>query len=362
MMRGGHGGGSSLTTVNQQLSTPVNCQGQMRAMEPFGAPLLTAWTRAAAAGAVWLVVSGFTAGPGMASGGAEPVPGIRAVESRSFITSDGARLHYLEAGPRSGPGETPPQTVVFVPGWTMPGWIFQHQIDALKDRFHVLALDPRGQGESEVTAYGYSYERRGRDIGDLIDQCADGPVVLVGWSLGVLDSLAYVAGQGDAKIAGLVLIDNSVGEEPAPVARAGASTASPADRAEIPEDERRRRRAAFVASMFAHDPGADYRARLTDQALGMTQADERRLLAYDVPRTYWRAALHSTGKPVLYVVRPRLRAQGENLVRTHADARMEVFEDAGHALFVDDADRFDALLIDFLDHRVAPRSDMGTMH
>jgi pimeloyl-ACP methyl ester carboxylesterase len=34
----------------------------------------------------------------------------------------------------------------------MPGWIFQHQIDALKDRFHVLALDPRGQGESEVTA------------------------------------------------------------------------------------------------------------------------------------------------------------------------------------------------------------------
>ena len=42
-------------------------------------------------------------------------------------------------------------------------------------------------------------------------------------------------------------------------------------------------------------------------------------------------------------------AQGDNLVRTHADARMEVFENAGHALFVDEPERFNALLIDFLD-------------
>ncbi|CAN5318701.1 hypothetical protein BH10PSE2_BH10PSE2_30390 [soil metagenome] len=188
-----------------------------------------------------------------------------------------------------------------------------------------------------------------------------GPVVLVGWSLGVLDTLAYVADAGDSRIAGLVLIDNSVGEEPAPIARPGAVAGSPVDAAPVPEDERRRRRAAFVASMFAHDPGIAYRARLTDQALRMSQADERRLLAYDVPRGYWRAALHSTDKPVLYVVRPRLRPQGLNLVRTHAHARMEVFETSGHALFVDEADRFDTLLIDFLDHDVADADDRGTL-
>ena len=32
---------------------------------------------------------------------------------------------------------------------------------------------------------------------------------------------------------------------------------------------------------------------------------------------------------------------------------MTVFEDAGHALFVDEPERFNALLIDFLDRRVA---------
>lgn len=270
---------------------------------------------------------------------------VEAAHSRGFITSDGARLHYLEAGPIGG------TTVVFVPGWTMPAWIFERQIDALSDRFHVLALDPRGQGESEVTRFGYTHERRGRDIGELIEQAASGRVVLVGWSLGVLDSLAYVADAGDDRIAGLVLIDNSIGEEPAP--RPSNAPRSTAPAPEPTPTERRARRAAFVASMFAHDPGADYRARLTDQALRMSVEDERRLLAYDVPREYWRAAVHSTDRPVLYVVRPRWREQGDNLIRTHADASMTVFETAGHALFVDEPERFNALLIDFLDHRVS---------
>ena len=44
-----------------------------------------------------------------------------AVQSRYFVTSDGVRLHYLEAGPSTG------HTIVFVPGWTMPAWIWQPQ-------------------------------------------------------------------------------------------------------------------------------------------------------------------------------------------------------------------------------------------
>ena len=310
----------------------------MAAMGRDGYLTLPTWTRAAMVGVL--------GGAVLATATAVSGDAVAAAESRSFITSDGARLHYLEAGPSGA------QTVVFVPGWTMPAWIFEHQIDALSDRFHVLALDPRGQGESEVTRFGYTHERRGRDIGELIEQAAQGRVVLVGWSLGVLDSLAYVADAGDDRIAGLVLIDNSIGEEPAP----RAASIAPRSAAPPPEPtpaERRARRAAFVASMFAHDPGPDYRARLTDQALRMTVEDERRLLAYDVPREVWRAAVHSTDRPVLYVVRPRWREQGENLIRTHADASMTVFEDAGHALFVDEPERFNALQTDFLDHRVS---------
>lgn len=304
-----------------------------------GSQTLPAWTRAAMVGVLGGAVLAFAT---TASGGA-----VEAAESRHLITSDGARLHYLEAGPSEA------RTVLFVPGWTMPGWIFEHQIAALSDRFHVLALDPRGQGDSEVTRYGYTHDRRGRDIGELIEQAAGGPVVLVGWSLGVLDSLAQVARAGDSRIAGLVLIDNSIGEEPAP--RPARSPARADEPAVLSPADRRSRREAFVAGMFARDPGADWRARITAQALRMAPEDERRLLAYDVPREYWRDAVHATGRPVLYVVRPRWREQGENLIRAHANAEMVVFEDAGHALFVDEAERFNALLIDFLDRRVSGR-------
>jgi pimeloyl-ACP methyl ester carboxylesterase len=34
---------------------------------------------------------------------------------------------------------------------------------------------------------------------------------------------------------------------------------------------------------------------------------------------------------------------------------MAVFPDAGHALFVDEPERFNALLIDFIDNQVGPR-------
>ncbi len=311
----------------------------MPAMGRDGYPTLPTWARAALAG---VMVGAVLASATAVSGGTVEA------ESRSFITSDGARLHYLEAGPSEA------RTVVFVPGWTMPAWIFEKQIDALSDRYHVIALDPRGQGESEVTRFGYTHERRGRDVGELIQHIGNGGVVLVGWSLGVLDSLAWVSQAGNhARVAGLVLIDNSIGEGPAPVASTERRSVAPPP--EPTPSERRERRAAFVATMFANDPGPDYRARLTDQALRMSVEDERRLLAYDVPREYWSAAVHSLGVPTLYVVRPRWREQGRILMRTHDRASMAVFENAGHALFVDEPERFNALLIDFVDNQVGPR-------
>ena len=72
------------------------------------------------------------------------LPGAATAADRFFVTSDGVRLHYTETGPNFAP------TIVFVPGWTMPAWIFQSQINFFSRDFHVVALDPRGQGDSEA--------------------------------------------------------------------------------------------------------------------------------------------------------------------------------------------------------------------
>jgi non-heme chloroperoxidase len=266
----------------------------------------------------------------------------QAASHRQFTTSDGVRLHYLEAGPADAP------PILFVPGWTMPAWIWDGQLDALSDRYHVIAFDPRGQGASQIAASGYDPDRRGRDIGELISARLDRPVVIVGWSLGVLDTLSYLMTSGDARVAGLVLVDNSIGEGPPPTQGRGApSVRSAPDRA--------RARAAFVKGLFARDPGEAFRTRLTSDSLKTPPDAEQALLRYPVPREAWRKAVHGTQIPVLYIVRPRLRGQGEALIASRPNSRMEVFEKAGHALFVDEPGRFNALIDGFMIRDVQAR-------
>jgi microsomal epoxide hydrolase len=263
-----------------------------------------------------------------------------AAQDRTFLTSDGVRLHYTE----SGKG----RTIVLVPGWTMPAWIWDAQISDFSRRFHVVAFDPRSQGESEIAPSGYEPFRRGEDIADLIHQLGPEPVLLVGWSLGVLDVLAYVHTHGDARLAGLVLVDNSVGEDPPP----------PPPRPErhhrgppVPREVVMRH---FVAGMFHSRQSQSYLDRLTQACLRTPEDAAAALLAYPVPRSFWKEAVYATERPVLYVVTPRLAGQAANLSQHHPSAESVVMQGVGHALFVDDAARFDATMQSFIRRRVWP--------
>jgi len=268
---------------------------------------------------------------------AQSVPGTT---DHAFITSDGVRLHYLEAGPRRAP------TIVFIPGWTMPAWIFGPQIRAFAPDDHVIAFDPRGQGESDIPATGYNQDRRGQDISELLQTLGPRPVVLVAWSLGVLDTLAYVHNSGDTQIAGLVFIDNSVGENPPP-------KPEPQPRAPYRNLTHAQYMRAFVTGMFHTQQSPAYINRLTQATLRLPEADARALLAYPVPRSYWRDAIMSTFKPVLYIVRPHLAGQAQNLLIDRPNTQIAIFPTAGHALFVDAAPRFNALLSAFLRTQIA---------
>jgi non-heme chloroperoxidase len=258
---------------------------------------------------------------------------------RWFTTSDGIKLHYIEQGVG--------QTIVLVPGWTMPAWIFQAQIADFSRQYHVVALDPRGQGQSDIAPDGYDQERRGADIGELIRHVAARPVLLVGWSLGVLDSLAYLHSDGDIAIAGLVLVDNSVGEDPPPPPPKHPMHAS----RHLPRDVMMRN---FVRGMFRNPQSVQYLEQLTDVCLRTPEYAAAELLAYPVPRTYWKEAVYSTRRPILYIVTPRLAGQAENLREHHPAAESVVLQGVGHALFVDDAPKFDTLVRDFIRRRVWP--------
>jgi microsomal epoxide hydrolase len=271
-----------------------------------------------------------------------PFAGPAAARERFFLTGDGVRLHYTVQGPReSRPGQVI-HTIVFVPGLAMPGWIWTWQMAAFRAHNRVIAFDPRGQGDSEIAPGGYTAPRRGRDLADLLARLGPAPVLVVAWSLGVLDVLAYVHQFGDRRLAGLVLVDNSVGENPPPTWH----------RASGPPLPYRVAMADFVRGMFHTRQPAGWLDRLVAASQRLPAADERALRSYDEPRSFWRVAVEDVRPPLLYVVRPWLAEQAANLAARRPGTEVALFPAAGHALFVDDPVRFDALLRGFIRRRV----------
>ncbi len=250
-----------------------------------------------------------------------------------FTSSDGVRLHYIVEG--SG------ETLLFVPGWSMPAEIWRYQIEFFSRKYRVVAFDPRSQGDSQVARTGNAIQRRAEDLNDLIEHLQSRRVVLIGWSLGVLEALMFVSMHGDGKVAALVLVDNSVGESP-------AQKGGDEIRSEPPHD-RQRQMAAFVGSMFKTARPPEYLEWLTYQAMRTPPEVGVSLLSIPYPRTYWRSAVYKTRRPLLYAVTPSLQGQADSLRRKRKDTYVEVFAGAGHALFVDEHERFNARLDAFLE-------------
>ncbi len=276
----------------------------------------------------------------------DPDPGLR----RTVYTSDGVQLSVLECQPagaatRDGPGADPGDralTIVLLPGWCMPAAIWREQLLGLGERWRTLAIDPRGQGESQVPATGYTADRRADDVHDVLQSLAPNePVVLVGWSLGVLEALQYVQRHGSSRLAAMALVDNSIGEPPAP--SGNGNFLRELRRARVPTIE------VFVRSMFAHPPPQTLVEKLRASALRMPLEASLALLNYPLPREHWRQLVHAFDRPLAYFVTPRYREQSEHLHLARPLAKVEIFEHAGHALFVDEALRFNRALADWIE-------------
>lgn len=260
------------------------------------------------------------------------------IKSGHFTASDGVRLHYLESG--SGPG------MVFVPGWSMPAWIWDAQIRHFARHYRVIALDPRSQGDSDKATDGNYPERRARDIKDLIDHLKLGPAVLVGWSLAVPELLSYAEQFGGSTVRAYVLVDGFAWDKQDPQfisAMFGMYRKLQTNRRDFTEK--------FVRSMYRKPQAEDYIQRLVAASLRMPTDSAITASVSSISRADWRPDIVKLDRPVLITCQTGLKSVAADLVKSMVPStRVELFDDAGHALFVDDADRFNAVLEDFVQH------------
>jgi len=298
------------------------------------------------------------------------------VPKGGFITTpDGVKIHYLEAGRAKFAGagmvghpvpadatvtkgdvSLEPQytfnSVLFIPGWSMPAWIWQKQLEYFSDDWRVVAMDPRGQGESSKNGTDYSPPARARDIKAMIDQRKLARVVLVGWSMGVMDIAAFVDEFGTDAIAGIVLVDGFAGMD------GGMPKGMEAVVQQIKADPQTFT-TNFVKSMFAKPQDQEYLDRLGKTSLAMPRdsavAAMKGLFASD-----YRSSLGKINKPTLIVYSTKsLQPSFEDMQKRIPGARIEFFEGDGHALFVDDPDKFNGLIEDYLFDLKNPESVAG---
>jgi len=289
-----------------------------------------------------------------------------AVKSGFVTTSDGVKIHYLEAGksleaPSAEVGNplpngvTPttgsiavsvakaPPSILFVPGWTMPAWIWQKQIDYFSGDYRVVAMDPRSQGESSPTSEGLYPAVRARDIKAVVDQLHLAPVVIVSWSMAVVETMAYVDQYGTGDFAGLVLVDN------------GAGGRAPGDADQdfgllkgILED-RQKATNSFVRNLnFKKPQPEDYVQKVIQASLRVPTNTAVALLVGFFTADY-RSVLPKIDKPtVICAAKSLYMSTVTDMQAKVPGAQLEVFDGDGHALFVDDPDKFNAVVEDLL--------------
>jgi len=192
----------------------------------------------------------------------------QSAKSDFFRTSDGIRIHYLESG--SGPA------IVFIPGWTMPAWMWQKQIDAFSPKYHVVAVDPRSQGESDKPSYGHLPEVRARDYKELVDHLGLKRPTHVGWSMGCGELMKYVEKFGNNNMGALVLVEGLILEKPSPEMFLGLSGWM-----NLLQKDRQKQADGFVRTMFKKPQTEDYLKRVIDASM-QVPADTAVTLIYNM--------------------------------------------------------------------------------
>jgi non-heme chloroperoxidase len=257
----------------------------------------------------------------------------------SFVESQGVKIHYLAININ----DRKKASLLFVPGVMMPAWIWEKQLEYFSKNYRVVAMDPRSQGDSEQSSEGHYAFSLAKDIKAVVDKLELESLVLVGWSLGVPEVVNYAAHFSSKELIGLVLVDGLVGIDPSvPFYQATVDYWAQLQVDRIPKTRE------FIHNIFKQPQSEAYFEKLLEAALH-TPTNTVMTLIDNYLLQDFRSLLPRIDVPTLIatVEGPRLGYMQKMRSLIH-DSRLEIFPLAGHALFVDQPEKFNHLLEDFV--------------
>lgn len=263
-----------------------------------------------------------------------------------ITSSDGVRLNVSSDG--DGP------VVVLIAGYTAPAitWVFQ--VEALvASGYRAVCIDRRSHGESDSPAYGQRVARHGKDIHDVLTELGIDDAVLVGSSMGASAIWAYLDLFGDARVRGVVDVDqtprmiNGDGWEHGFYGLTDANSGTLFAQG-VPSTGRglgmEEAMPAVLRLVDRLGPGTD---------VGGTVRPETLPLLRDHVQQDWRDVIARLRVPQLFVAGRHSQVwpceHAEAAAASNRLARAVVIEDAGHAVHLDEVERFNGTLTAFLE-------------
>jgi len=119
-----------------------------------------------------------------------------------YVRINGLSAHYREYGDPGAPD------VVFIHGWSTSGMVWSDIAELLKDRFHIIVPDSRGNGQSERPAAGYQLTEYAEDVCQLIDALDLAKPAVVGHSWGA--NIGTIIAAKHADVVSKVVLEDPV--------------------------------------------------------------------------------------------------------------------------------------------------------
>ncbi len=241
--------------------------------------------------------------------------------------------------------------LIFIHGWSMSHRFWRKQIEHFQKKYCVIVFDLRGHGDSEKPEGAHTMEAFAADLHELIQRLRLKKVHLAGWSLGASVIFQYLASYSDEHIASISI----VGGNAKIVAADGYQSGTPRQRFyEILSQLKTNSnvfREQFINAMFRNKLSE---GEIDDMKyeIWKTPADIAYQSLADLGGRDFRKVLGSIRKPTLI-----LHGRHDSLNRFDAaefllqhilDARLIAFEDSGHCPHLEEPEKFNAALEQFL--------------
>lgn len=262
-----------------------------------------------------------------------------------YIQCNGANLYYEDKG------EGPP--IVFIHGAIAGLRFFEPQLTGLSNEYRTVAFDYRGHGRSSKTEQGHTVPQYAHDLHAFLEQRCLDDVVLVGWSLGALVSWEYVDQFGTGRLRAMVDVDMEASRFQWEDYEHGTTNLEALTALLFRVQTDHLSLIEQITERILKDlPSAEMRTLIFDE-LSRTPPLVMSAILFDCTMRDYRNVLPTVNVPTLVCAgvdeKWRTVAAVKHVAELIPDARFELFKESGHCLTIEEPERFNQVVKNFVE-------------